>query len=141
MNNMNTLTFKFILVLLGAFAIILGLDFGLGGIETLGLLGLSDFIEATDNLEYGIQDSNIRFFGGMLGALGLFVIFAITDLPKYQQALRFVFVIIFAGGLARFTAGDMDVLLSLDVIAALSIELGLMFILYFWLGRIVPISH
>lgn len=141
MNKLNIRALQMVLILVGLFAIYLGLDFGLGGIKPLGWQGSTDFLEVTDELRYGVQDSNFRFFEGMISAFGAFVIFAVTNLPKYEPTLKLVFASIFVGGMTRFSSGDFDVIFSTDIIIALSVELGLMSILYVWLTRALSVPE
>lgn len=137
MQTLNKLGFQLLLGLLGLMGIYLGLDFGLGGIESLGWQGLHDFVIITDEAMFGVQDSNMHFLGGMLAAVGVFVLWTLTDVQKYQQALRLIFGIIFMGGWFRVFTTETEILQRSDMIGALSVELGLMLILYVWLGRLV----
>lgn len=137
MNNINMKLLKIVLILVGIVGIVLGIDFGLGGIETLGWQGSKDFIDITDTTRYGVQDSNFRFFGGVIFAIGIFIIFAVQDLPKYQQVLKVIFGLMMVGGMARFTSGDFDVIFSVEIISALAIEVVLMAIVYVWLTQAV----
>lgn len=71
----------------------------------------------------------------MFAAIGGFIIFAVTNLQKYQQTLKVIFALIVGGGLMRFTSGDFAVLFGADIRVALLVELGVMPLLYIWLGR------
>lgn len=134
-NQFSTIGLKTVLILFGLYGIFLGIDFGFGGFETLGWQASTDFIEVIDESRYQVQDSNFRFFGGMLALTGLLMIYAVTDLNKYKQALNLAFGLIIVGGLARFTSGNINLLLQEDIVIALIAELLLTAILYFWLVR------
>ncbi len=135
MKATNLSALKIVLVIFGAFAIFTGIDFEFGGFKTLGWQGSTDFIQIGDQTRYGGQDSNFRFFGGVLAAIGGFIIFAVTNRQKDQQTLKVIFALIVVGGLMRFTSGDFAVLFGADIRVALLVELGVMPLLYFWLGR------
>ena len=133
MNSISTIALKTVLVLFGIFGLFLSLDFGLGGFETLGWQGSIDFLEVIDESRYGIQDSHFRFVGGVFAVIGLMMIVSVTNLPKYREALNFIFVLIFVGGLMRFASGNFDVLFDEKLMTALIAELVLTPMLYFWL--------
>jgi hypothetical protein len=67
------------------------------------------------------------------------MIISATNLKRYQEILNLMFVLIFVGGLMRFTSGDIAVLLSAEVAVAIFLEIVLMIVLYFWLAREVKI--
>lgn len=140
MNTISSKALKTVLILLGIYGIFLSIDFGLGGITSLGWQGGTDFLLVTDAARYGVQDSNFRFFAGVFGVIGVLMILSVTNLKKYQEILNLMFVLIFVGGLMRFTSGDMAVLLSAEVAVALFVEIVLMIVLYFWLAREVKIT-
>jgi len=135
MNTISSKALKAVLVLLGIYGIFLSIDFGVGGIMSLGWQGGTDFLLVTDAARYGVQDSNFRFFAGVFGVIGVLMIMSVTNLKKYQKILNLMFVLIFVGGLMRFTSGNMSVLLSAEVAVALFVEIVLMTVLYFWLAR------
>jgi len=140
MNKISTTALKVVLVMLGLYGIFLAIDFGLGGFKTLGWQGSTDFLQIVDAARYGVQDSHFRFLGGAFAAIGVFIILAVTNLQKYQQALNLVLVLIFVGGIMRFTSGDFKVILSAEIFVALFAETVLMTGLYFWLAREVRLS-
>lgn len=137
MNNIGANTLKLVLIIVGAIIILIGINVGFGGIKTLGWQGSTNFVEVIDEGRYLIEDSHVRFLGGVFGAIGVFLIFATTNLPKYQQGLTLAFGLIFVGGLARFTMGDSDITFGANIIGSLAAELILMPILVFWLSRVV----
>lgn len=134
----QTTIFKAILVILGGFFIFVGINVGFGGIQTLGWQISPDFVTIVNNDNYQIQDSHIRFLGGLFGAVGIFMLIATTNLKQYQTALRLVLVVTFIGGLARLTASQPSVILDTKVITSFLGEVVLTPILFFWLPRILP---
>jgi len=140
MSTMTSIAFRAILILLGLVNIFLGLNVGFGGILTLGWQGQTKFFEIIDEYSYLIQDSHIRFFGGLYVGIGLFLILASTNLRKYHTALNLVLALIFIGGLTRFTMMRFDIIFGRDIIGSLLTELVLMPILFLWLSKIVKSS-
>jgi hypothetical protein len=139
MNSISSKALKAVLILLGLYGIFLSIDFGVGGIASLGWQGGTEFLLVTDEARYGVQDSNFRFFAGVFGVIGVLMIISATNLKRYQEILNLMFVLIFVGGLTRFTSGDIAVLLSAEVAVAIFVEIVLMIVLYFWLAREVKI--
>lgn len=127
-------------MLLGSVDVFLGLNLGFGGFLTLGWLGPSDFLEITNQHAYLVQDSHMRFYGGLYVGVGLFLILSATNLAKYRLALNLVFVLAFMGGLARLTMMRSDIIFGPNIIGSLMAELILMPILVFWLSRIVKLN-
>ncbi len=135
MSSAQQTILRTILILLGIANVLVGLNVGLGGIQTLGWQGQQSFFQVTDEQAFLVQDSHTRFFGGLYCATGVFLILATTRLDKYRTALGLVFCLIFAGGLARLSMMRADILLSSGVVGSLVTELLLMPVLYFWLRR------
>jgi hypothetical protein len=65
------------------------------------------------------------------------MIFAVTNLQKYEHALKFSFILILLGGMMRITSGDIDLLLGKDIVGALFAETVLMIGLYLWLDSVI----
>jgi hypothetical protein len=131
----NLTALKIILVLIGLFIIGSGLNIGLGGISTLGWGGQKDFIEITNVRNFLIQDSHIRFVGGLWLGVGLFFLLAATNPPKYKQRLQFAFVLIFLGGILRLFQFHSEVTFGLPVVGSLIAELVGMPLMYWWTAR------
>lgn len=137
--SLNQRTFyKAILVILGGFFVYVGINVGFGGIQTLGWQIPSDFVSIVNDADYHAQDSHVRFLGAFFGTSGLFMIIATSNLKRFETALRVIFVMTFVGGLARFTAMQVDVILDSRVITSFLGEVLLMPILFFWLSRVLP---
>jgi hypothetical protein len=96
----------------------------------LGWQEQTKFLEVTNEYGYLMQDSHIRYFGGLYIGVGLFLLLASTNLRKYHAALNLVFALIFMGGLARFMMMRPDIIFGRDIIGSLLAELLLMPILY-----------
>lgn len=137
MSRISLTAFRILIIILGALNIFIGLNVGLGGISTLGWQGQSEFFEVTNESVFLMRDSHIRYFGGLYFGIGIFLILAATNLQKYQLALRLVFVLIFIGGLARFTMMRFDIVFGPDIIGSVLAELILMPILFLWLSKIL----
>ena len=128
------------LVLAGANTLFTGLNRAFGGIATLGWQGSTDFLSVISEHDYLIQDNHNRFLGGVWAAIGLMLIIAPLDLRRFQPVLNFIFALIFAGGLARFTAMRWDVVFGPDIIVSLAAELVGMPILFLWLSKTLKSS-
>jgi hypothetical protein len=128
---------RVILVIVGAFIVFVGINTGFGGIQTLGWQIPPGFASITNEAVYLVQDNHTRFLAGLFGAVGLFMLLGATNLQRYQAELRLVFVIIFLGGLARFTSLQLNVIFGANVVISLVAEVILMPILFFWLPRVL----
>ena len=137
MQNISSWALRGVLVLLGILNVLIGVNVGFGGIRTLGMQGPTNFLEITDQHIFLIQDSHVRYFGGLYIGIGLFLVFAGTRPHKYHSALNLVFFLIFMGGLARLTMNRPDILFGPELIVSFLAEILLMPILYFWLARVV----
>lgn len=137
MKKISTKILIGLLILLGIANILIGINVGFGGIQTLGLQGQTKFFEITNENGFLVQDSHIRLFGGLYAGIGIFLMVAVTNLRKYQIALNLIFYLIFMGGLARLTMLRTDIIFGRDIIGSLFAELVIMPILYFWLAKSV----
>lgn len=135
MVNFNVKALQVVLVLAGLFTVFVGINVAFGGILTLGLLGQTKFLDITDLTQYLVQDSHVRFFGGMYGSAGLLLLIGAINPRKFQAALQVVFILFFMGGLARFTMLRPDVVFGPAIIGSLTAELILMPILYYWVAQ------
>ncbi len=135
MTNAGAIGLRIVLVLAGIFIAFTGVNLAFGGMLTLGWQGQTAFFEITNQQAYLVQDSHIRFLGGLWTGIGLLFIVAATNLQKYESALKVAFVLIFLGGLARFSQMQMDITFGKDIVGSLVAELVGMPLLYFWLSR------
>jgi hypothetical protein len=68
----------------------------------ISMLGLSDPIYASANLSPNpLLDSNLRFFGGVWFGLGIAVIWLIPRIEQQTVLYRFLWIMIFLGGIGR----------------------------------------
>lgn len=137
MSHLSSKVFGTLIIILGALNIFIGLNVALGGILTMGWMGQTKFFEVIDEHAYLVQDSHMRFFGGLYVAMGIFLIIAASNLRRYHTALSLAFILIFAGGVARLTMGRMDILFGKDIITSFLAEIILMPVLLFWLSRLM----
>jgi len=68
-------------------------------------------------------------------------IVASSNVEKHQSALKFALVLIFLGGLARFSQMQLDITFGKDIVGSLVAELVGMPLLYFWLSRTIKKSQ
>jgi hypothetical protein len=125
-----------VLAVVGTFIIFLGLNIGLGGIQTLGWQGGAvDFLTVTNAAIFDVRDSHVRFIGGVWLALGLLMLagsFAFQRLRSVLVALTFM---IFVGGIARLTGGDLTLLLSSDIAPSFLFEIIIVPLLGVWFTK------
>ncbi len=125
-----------VLAVVGAFIIFLGLNVGLGGIQTLGWQGgTADFLTVTNAPVFDVRDSHVRFIGGVWLALGLLMLagsFAFQRLRSVLVALSFM---IFVGGIARLSGGDLALLLSAEIAPSFLFEIIIVPLLGWWFTK------
>ena len=103
---------KTILVLIGIVVMVSGLNVGLGGMRTLGWQLSRDFISITEPDVFQLQDSHIRFIGGVWFGVGVMFVLGGFALAKLRPTLVTLCLMIAGAGLFRFSAMDMSVILS-----------------------------
>ncbi len=135
MRKISTGGLRVALVLAGLFTTFTGVNIAFGGIPTLGWQGVSGFFEVTDPGAFLIQDSHVRFLGGVWLGIGLTLMMAPANLRRFQPALNLIFALIFLGGLARLGQLNFAVTFGPDIAGSLAAELIGMPVLYFWLAR------
>ena len=131
----NAIALRVVLILAGLIIIFTGVNTAFGGMLTLGWQGQTTFFEVTDQHSYLVQDSHIRFLGGLWMGMGLLFIFAARNVERQQNVLKFALVLIFLGGLARFSQMQLDITFGKEIVGSLVAELVGMPLLYFWLSR------
>ncbi len=87
-NTASSKALRVVLVVLGAISAFVAINVAFGGLETLGLQGPTDYVEVTDHAAYALRDSHARYYGGVYLALGLFLIYASTDLRRFRITCR-----------------------------------------------------
>ena len=132
---METRVLRILLLLAGIGIIALGLNVGLGGIQTLGWQGSTDFITVSNAEQFAVQDNHIRFIAGVWAGVGLvFVLGAIK--PRYfARTLVFLCLLIALGGLFRLSAGDFALVTGFAILPSLIAELVLFPALAVWIHR------
>jgi hypothetical protein len=90
MQPKKNLLLKIVLALTATFIVLSGLNIGLGGIPTLGWGGQKDFLTVTNETDYRIQDSHVRYVGGLWLGIGLFFFLSLTNLAKVQNHSSFL---------------------------------------------------
>ena len=131
--NISRNIFRFILVAIGAVTAFVALNVALGGLETLGWQGPTDYFQVTDPDAFDIRDSHARYYGGVYVGVAAILLLGATNVGRYRQTLSFVFGLIFLGGLARFSQGQFDVMTGPDMVVSTFVELVGMPLLFVWL--------
>lgn len=134
--NRSVNTFRLVLVALGGVSAFVALNMALGGLETLGWQGPTDYFQVTDADGFDLRDSHARFYGGVYTGIAAALIVGATNVVKYRQVLSLVFGLIFLGGLARVSQGDFGVLFGNDLLVSTVVELVGMPLLYLWSRRV-----
>lgn len=124
-----------ILFLTGLVIIWLGLNVGLGGIQTLGWQGASGFLDITDAATFAVQDNHTRFIAGVWTSVGLLFIAGTLALPQMRTVLLALIAMIFVGGLMRFTQGDSSLLFSSAIAPSMVAELIVFPALGLWIFK------
>ena len=135
MKRTRNVALRSVLVLAGAFTTFTGFNIALGGIPTMGWQGVSAFFEVTNQHAFLIQDSHVRFLGGVWIGAGLLFLLAAADIRKYRDALNVVLALIVLGGFARLTQLHPEVTFGPDVIGSFIAELVGIPVLYWWLSK------
>jgi hypothetical protein len=124
-----------VLVGLGIVSAFVAVNVAFGGLETLGLQGPTDFVQVTDRHAYLLRDSHAHYYGGVYLAVGLFLIYAATDVRRFRPTLNVIFAMIFVGGLARLTQLEPGVTFGSDLMVSTLIELVGMPLLALWVAH------
>ena len=131
--NIQKNAFRVIVGLLGLIIIYSGVDTAFGGFNTLGLQGIPQLWEVTDQATFDIIDSHQRLRGGVWMGVGLLMVYGLIrwDIKLVQAA----FFLTIVGGLSRFSQGRLDILLE-AVLMVVLIELVITPLLWWWSVRI-----
>jgi len=128
---------RIVLGLVGLYIILSGINIAVGGMPTLGLGGQSNFFKVTDMQPYLIQDSHIRFVGGVWLGLGLLFLLSTTNVYKYKTQLLFGCVLIFVGGLSRLFEMHPEITFGKNIIGPFLAEIIGTPILFTWISKTV----
>ena len=126
-----------VLLLVGATIMALGVNVGLGGIQTLGLQSPTNFVAVRDADIYQVQDNHVRFIGGVWFCIG-----GVFALGVWMRRLRPTLIvlcgIIAVAGLFRLSAWATGVVMTADILPSLSLELIGFPALAWWLNADLP---
>ena len=131
MNNIKLL--NLVVVIVGAFIIFLGLNVGLGGIKTLGWQTTRDFISISDAATFHVQDSHVRFIGGVWFGVGAAFLIGGFAMSKLRPTLIILSVMIAIAGLFRLSGMESGVIFSAAVAPSIAFELFGFPLLAWWL--------
>jgi hypothetical protein len=131
----NPKALRIVITMLGVVTAFVAVNVALGGLDTLGLQGPTDYFRVTDQHAYAIRDSHAHYYGGVYLALGIFLVYAARDVRRFRQGLYVVFVMIFVGGLARLTQLEPHVTFGRDLLPSTVIELVGVPLLGLWVAR------
>jgi hypothetical protein len=121
MKKINLL--NLVVVIVGAAIIFLGLNIGLGGIKTLGWQTTRDFISITDAATFHVQDSHIRFIGGIWFGVGATFVIGGFAMRTFRPTLIILSAMIAIAGLFRLSGLDSGVIFSAAIAPSLMLEL------------------
>lgn len=126
---------RMVLVLVGSAITALGLNIALGGIETLGWQGASEFFTVTNREVFDVQDNHIRFIGAVWLGVGLLFVTGSFAFSALRTTLVLMCTIIAIAGLFRFSAGELQTILSGAIAPSLLLELFGFPLLALWIAR------
>jgi len=122
-----------VVVIIGAAIILLGLNVGLGGIQTLGWQTTRDFISISDAATFHVQDSHIRFIGGVWFGVGVAFLIGGFAMNMFRPTLIIMSVMIAFAGLFRLSGMDGGVVFSAAIAPSIAFELVGFPLLAWWL--------
>ncbi len=126
---------RILLGLVGLLIIMTGIDNAFGGIATLGWQLSPGSFAVTRAADFAVRDSHVHFIGGVWLGCGMILLAAALSLKVPRATIAAVFGLIVVGGLARFTQGDLPLLLSANILPSLLAELLLFPLLALWVWR------
>lgn len=128
------LLLRAVLFIAGCAIVFLGLNVGLGGIQTLGWQGADDFISITDPHAFAVHDNHVRFIGGVWLGLGFLMMAGAFALRRLRMVIIALIGMIFVGGLARISAWDAGTLLDAAIVPSFVLEILLFPLLGLWVA-------
>lgn len=140
----RSILLKSVLALVGLAIMILGLNIGLGGIPTLGWQTSETFIAVTNETVFHVQDSHIRFIGGVWFGVGAIFLLGAGLTDRLRGTMVTLSVAIAIAGLFRLSGLDGGVVFSAAILPSLALELIGFPLLAFWLlqtPRQAALSH
>ncbi len=124
---------RVVLFLTGCVIVWLGLNVGLGGIETLGWQGSESFLRVTDPEVFAVRDNHVRFIAGVWMTVGLMLLTGAVMLRPMRAILIATMVMVFVGGLMRLSSADVALLSSAEIAPSLLGELVVFPFLGLWI--------
>jgi hypothetical protein len=122
-----------VVVIVGAAIIFLGLNVGLGGIKTLGWQAARDFISISDAATFHVQDSHIRFIGGVWFGVGAAFLIGGFAMKVFRPTLIILSIMIAIAGIFRLSGMDSGVITSAAIAPSIAFELIGFPLLAWWL--------
>lgn len=137
------LPLKTLLAFVGLAACVLGLNFGFGGMRTMGWQNPSDFVAVTRPEVFLVVDSHVRFIGGLLFGAGLLFLAGSVCLNTLRTSLVILSLTFTLAGFFRLTAGGLDILDNAAIAPSLAIELiGFPALaIWIWTRAKIPTGH
>ncbi|MBE7635295.1 DUF4345 domain-containing protein [Sneathiella sp. P13V-1] len=123
---------RVILGLTGLAVMILGLNIGLGGMQTLGWQISTGFVAVLDEGLYEIQDNHFRFLGGVWFSIGGVYLLSSVWFGKLQQTIVIISLAVAFGGMFRLSVLDLGILLKDGILASFILEIAFFPVLAFW---------
>ena len=131
MNKIKLL--NLVVVIVGTAIIFLGLNIGLGGIQTLGWQTTRDFISISDTTTFHVQDSHIRFIGGVWFGVGATFLIGGFAMNRFRPTLIILSAMIAIAGLFRLSGMESGVFFSAATVPSIAFELIGFPLLAWWL--------
>lgn len=119
----RSLPLKTVLALVGLAIMVLGLNIGLGGIPTLGWQTSETFIAVTNETVFHVQDSHIRFIGGVWFGVGVIFLMGASLTDRLRGTMVTLSVAIAFAGLFRLSGLDGGVVFSAAILPSLALEI------------------
>lgn len=94
--------------------------------------GPTDFFVVVDETTFAVRDSHIRFISGVWLAMGMILALPAFKLSLLKEVVIACSIMIFIGGLLRFTQDDTTMLLSSRLLPSLIMGLVLFPLLAIW---------
>ncbi len=129
----RSLPLKTVLALVGLAIMVLGLNIGLGGIPTLGWQTSETFIAVTNETVFHVQDSHIRFIGGVWFGVGVIFLLGASLTDRLRGTMVTLSVAIAFAGLFRLSGLDGGVVFSAAILPSLALEIIGFPLLVVWL--------
>ena len=133
-----------VLILVGMAIMALGTNVGLGGIQTLGWQTTPDFVAIRDASAYHVQDSHIRFIGGIWFCVGAIFLLGAWFRDRLRFTLMLLCGAIAVAGVFRLSGWNAGAVQTSDVLPSLILELIGFPLLAWWLmatGRSPQVSR